>query len=240
MIIQRPAGQRGIANHGWLNSAHTFSFADYYDPQWMGFGVLRVINEDRVAAGGGFAPHGHANMEIISVVLSGELAHKDSQGNAGVIKAGDVQWMSAGHGVQHSEMNGSASEPVHFLQIWIQPDQVNAEPQYGQNHYSFESRLNNWVTLAAKNGTDGGLPLRQDVKLLGRGLRRNDATVLTLDRERKYWLQILQGEITVIINNGEPQTLSAGDAIGIADDEGEINFRNEGPDDTQLLWFDLP
>lgn len=240
MIIERPGLSRGGADHGWLRSAHTFSFSDYYDPQWMGHSVLRVINEDRVAPGGGFSPHSHANMEIISVVISGKLAHKDSQGNAGVIEAGDVQWMSAGHGVQHSEMNGSDVDPVHFLQIWIQPDEVNAEPQYGQNHYSFEDRLNDWVTLAAKGGQDGGLPIRQDARLLGRGLRRNDATVQPVERDRTYWLQMIAGEAEYRVNGGPAKTLFAGDAIGLTDEEGEINIRQLGEDDVQMLWFDLP
>lgn len=240
MIIERRAAERGQADHGWLRSAHTFSFASYYDPQWMGFGPLRVVNEDRVAGGGGFAPHGHANMEIVSVVLSGELAHRDSHGNAGVIRAGDVQWMSAGHGVEHSEMNGGATDPVHFLQIWVQPNQVNATPQYGQEQYSFESRLDQWVTLAAPEGRDGGLPWRQDAVLFGRGLRKSDATTRQLDPTRRYWLQILSGELEVELGGGAVRVLQAGDALGFVDEEGELALRQHAEDDVQLLWFDLP
>ena len=239
MIIERRAAERGQADHGWLRSAHTFSFAGYYDPQWMGFGPLRVINEDRVAGGGGFAPHSHANMEIVSVVLSGELAHRDSQGNAGVIRAGDVQWMSAGHGVEHSEMNGGATDPVHFLQIWVQPNQVNATPQYGQEHFAFASRLDQWVTLAAPEGRDGALPWRQDAVLFGRGLRKSDATTRQLDPTRRYWLQILGGELEVELG-GTVRQLNAGDAIGLVDEDGELALRQLAEDEVQLLWFDLP
>lgn len=136
MIIERPSASRGDVALDWLHSRHTFSFGHYYDPAWMGFGVLRVINDDSVAPGGGFAPHRHANMEIISVVLEGALAHKDSAGHSGVIRAGDVQWMSAGHGIEHSEYNASQTESVHFLQLWIQPERLNHQPAYDQKHFA--------------------------------------------------------------------------------------------------------
>lgn len=238
MIIQRPSNERGPADHGWLKSQHTFSFANYYDPAWMGFGPLRVINEDSVAAGGGFAPHGHANMEIISVVLSGQLAHRDSEGNQGIIKAGDVQWMSAGSGVQHSEMNGSNDEPVHFLQIWIQPNQVNAKPMYGQNHYAFNDRLKDWVTLAAPEGEGGGLPIRQDAKLFGRGLEVGATAQRTLDPSRKYWLQVIVGGVTVKLGD-HVQMVEQGDALGFADENGVLELKNDTEAETQLLWFEL-
>lgn len=239
MIIQRPSNERGPANNGWLQSQHTFSFANYYDPAWMGFGPLRVINEDRVAAGGGFAPHGHANMEIISVVLNGQLAHRDSEGNQGVIKAGDVQWMSAGSGVQHSEMNGSDAEPVHFLQIWIQPDVVNPQPMYGQNHYAFADRLKDWIVLAAPKGEGGGLPIRQDAKLFGRGLEPGATAERTLDAGRKYWLQVMTGNVTVTLGD-HVQTLKPGDALGFDGEAGTLAFSNDNEEETQVLWFDLP
>ena len=140
MIIERPSNARGDVSLGWLQSRHTFSFGHYHDPAWMGFGPLRVINDDTVAPGGGFSPHRHANMEIISVVLQGALAHRDSTGTVGVIEAGDVQWMSAGHGIEHSEYNGSDAAPVHFLQIWIQPERLNHVPAYDQKHFAPEAR----------------------------------------------------------------------------------------------------
>ena len=152
MIIERPSNARGDVSLGWLQSRHTFSFGHYHDPAWMGFGPLRVINDDTVAPGGGFAPHRHANMEIISVVLDGALAHKDSAGNEGVIRAGDVQWMSAGHGVEHSEYNASGTEPVHFLQVWIQPDRLNAQPAYAQQSFDPDARRARWATLFSADG----------------------------------------------------------------------------------------
>jgi hypothetical protein len=140
MIIERPAAARGEVSTGWLHSRHTFSFGHFYDPQWMGFGPLRVINEDVVAPRGGFPPHRHANMEILSVVLSGALAHRDDTGSEGVLRPGEVQWMSAGHGIEHSEFNGADDAPVHFLQVWIQPDRLNAQPGYAQRAFDPEAR----------------------------------------------------------------------------------------------------
>ena len=178
MIVERPSDARGHARHGgWLDSRHTFSFGQYYDPQWMGFGPLRVINEDRVAGGGGFAPHGHANMEIVSIVLSGALAHRDDTGGEGVLRPGEVQWMSAGHGIEHSEFNGSADAPVHFLQVWIQPDRLNAKPAYVQRAFDPAQREGRWATLLApddqvvdgalSNGAlpNGAIPIRQQAWL---------------------------------------------------------------------------
>src|SRR5688500_18084300 len=149
MIIERRSSQRGQVSAGWLDSRHTFSFGHFHDPQWMGFGPLRVINEDRVAPGAGFPPHSHANMEILSYVLSGALAHEDSHGGKGVLRPGELQWMSAGHGIEHSEFNASQSEPVHFLQIWIQPDRVNLAPDYEQRAFDAKDRRGRWATLAS-------------------------------------------------------------------------------------------
>ena len=170
MIIERPASARGEVSAGWLRSRHTFSFGHYYDPQWMGFGALRVINEDVVAPGGGFPPHRHANMEILSVVLSGALAHRDDSGGEGVLRPGEVQWMSAGHGIEHSEFNASGDAPVHFLQIWIQPDRLNAQPAYAQQTFDPAQRDGRWATFASPDGADGSLPIRQQAWL--RGVRR--------------------------------------------------------------------
>jgi len=162
VIVERPSAARGAVKTGWLDSRHTFSFGHYHDPLWMGFGPLRVINEDRVAPGGGFAPHGHANMEILSYVLSGALAHRDSAGagDVGVLHAGELQWMSAGHGIEHSEFNASQSDDVHFLQIWIQPDRVNAPPAYAQRAFDPQARRGRWAVLASPDGIDGSLAIR--------------------------------------------------------------------------------
>ena len=165
MILLRRANERGHAQHGWLDSRHTFSFADYHDPQWMGFGPLRVINEDRVAPGGGFAPHRHANMEILSYVIEGELQHRDSMGNGSVIVPGDVQCMSAGSGIEHSEFNASKQAPVHFLQIWIQPDRINASPRYAQDNYPVDVRRGVLKLVASPDGVEGSLPIRQDARV---------------------------------------------------------------------------
>ena len=167
MITLRKSRDRGIANFGWLDSRHTFSFGHYYDPAHMGFGPLRVINEDRVAPGGGFPTHGHANMEIISVVLGGALEHRDSLGTGSVIRPGDVQRMSAGSGIQHSEFNASKMEPVHFLQIWIQPDQLNIAPGYEQKHFDADARRGRLRLLASGDGRDGALTMRQNADLFG-------------------------------------------------------------------------
>jgi hypothetical protein len=152
MIVERPSAQRGTVDLGWLRSENGFSFGHYHDPAWMGFGPLRVINDDTVAPCGGFAPHRHANMEIVSVVLEGALAHKDSTGTDGVIRAGEVQWMSAGHGIEHSEYNGSDTEPVHFLQVWIQPDRLNAQPAYAQQFFDPDARRARWAMLVSPDG----------------------------------------------------------------------------------------
>lgn len=234
MIVERPSAARGVADFGWLQSQHTFSFGNFHDPAWMGFGALRVINEDRVAGGGGFAPHRHANMEIISVVLDGALAHKDSGGNAGVIRAGDVQWMSAGHGIEHSEFNDSDAQPVHFLQVWIQPDTLNAEPAYAQRHFDPAARRARWAVLASPDGEAGSLAIRQQAWLRATRLHADDRVMATLDRGRRYWLHVAAGEVRV----GE-RVLQAGDALGLIDEAGEIDMRGIG-DASDVLLFDLP
>ena len=234
MIVERRAGDRGGADVGWLRSQHTFSFGQYHDPAWMGFGPLRVINDDTVAPGGGFAPHRHANMEIISVVLDGALAHKDSNGNVGVIRAGDVQWMSAGHGIEHSEFNESKTQPVHFLQLWIQPDRLNAEPAYGQRHFDAAERRARWVVLASPDGEEDSLPIRQQAWLRATRLQEGDAVVVTPEPARCYWLHVAEGKVRV----GE-RVLQAGDALGFVGEAGTIDL--QGVDgDGDVLLFDLP
>ncbi|MDI1252575.1 pirin family protein [Thermomonas sp.] len=234
MIIERPAAERGSVDLGWLQSRHTFSFGHYHDPAWMGFGPLRVVNDDIVAPGGGFAPHRHANMEIISVVLDGALAHKDSSGNAGVIRAGDVQWMSAGHGIEHSEYNDSAAQPVHFLQLWIQPDRLNAEPAYRQRHFDPDARRARWAVLASPDGDEDSLTIRQQAWLRASRLHADDGVTTTLDPARRYWLHVATGEVQL----GE-RVLQAGDALGFVDETGVIDVQGVGGISDMLL-FDLP
>ena len=234
MIVARPAGERGHAVHPGLDSWHTFSFGQYHDPKWMGFGPLRVINEDRLAPGAGFPPHRHANMEIISVVLSGALAHRDSTGGEGVLRPGEVQWMSAGHGVEHSEYNGDPGGTTHFLQIWIQPDRVNAEPAYAQRAFDLPGRAGEWVTLASPDGMEGNIAIRQQATLRATRLLAGDAVTATLDPARKQWLHVAAGEVAV----GE-RVLVAGDALGFVDEAGELALRGIG-EASDVLLFDLP
>lgn len=235
MIIQRPCAERGRVQAGWLDSHHTFSFGGYYDPAWMGFGVLRVINEDRVAPGAGFPPHHHANMEILSYVLSGALSHQDSSGGGGVIGPGELQWMSAGHGVEHSEFNASASEPVHFLQIWLQPDRLNAAPAYAQRAATPAAADGQWSLLASPDARDGSLAIRQDARLYGVRLAAGERVGQTLDPDRRYWLQVAQGAITA-----NERTLQAGDALGYSDEAGALTITGAGETLADVLLFDLP
>ena len=234
MIVERPGAARGAVDVGWLHSRHTFSFGHYHDPEWMGFGLLRVINDDTVAPGGGFAPHRHANMEILSVVLDGALAHRDSTGHAGVIVAGDVQWMSAGRGIEHSEYNASDSAPVHFLQLWIQPDRLNTAPAYAQKHFARHARRGRWVTLAAGDGADGALPLHQDARLLATRLEAGKALAIMLDSARSYWLHVATGCIRL-----DAQEMDAGDALGFVEEGGTRCLQGVATV-SDVLLFDLP
>ncbi|MDQ3159603.1 MAG: pirin family protein [Pseudomonadota bacterium] len=234
MIIERPSISRGVADFGWLQSRHTFSFGNYHDAAWMGFGPLRVINDDRVAGGGGFAPHRHANMEIISVVLDGALAHKDSSGNAGVIRTGDVQWMSAGHGIEHSAFNHSDAQPVHFLQLWIQPDRLNAEPAYGQRRFNPDARRARWAMLASPDGEADSLAIRQQAWLRASRLHADDHVETVLETSRRYWLHVATGEVRL----GE-RVLQAGDALGFIDEAGTVDMQGIG-ERSDVLLFDLP
>ena len=234
MILERRSGARGDVRLGWLHSRHTFSFGHYHDPVWMGFGPLRVINDDTVAPGGGFAAHRHANMEIISVVLQGALAHRDSTGTVGLIEAGDVQWMSAGHGIEHSEYNGSDAAPVHFLQIWIQPDRLNAQPAYAQQRFAPADRRARWATLASPDGADGSIAIRQQATLRAASLQTGDDVAVALDPQRRYWLHVAIGEVVL----GE-RVLQAGDALGFAEEAGALALRGVAAD-SDVLLFDLP
>ncbi|HMJ90126.1 MAG TPA: pirin family protein [Candidatus Acidoferrum sp.] len=230
MIRLRKSEERGYADHGWLKSHHTFSFADYHDPQHMGFRSLRVINDDIVAGGGGFPTHPHRDMEIITYVLSGALEHKDSMGNGSVIRPGNVQYMAAGTGVKHSEFNHSATDPVHLLQIWIQPDTHGAKPGYAEKSFA-DAPTGALTLIASKSGREGSIAINQDANVfVGRFEPGNTATH-SIAPGRGAWLHVAEGELVL---NGE--TLRTGDAAAITAEE-KIELRAEKP--TQVLLFDL-
>lgn len=214
MMTIRPASQRGHADHGWLDSHHTFSFADYYDPGHMGFRALRVINEDRVAGGGGFPTHSHRDMEIVTYVLEGALEHKDSLGTGSVIRVGDVQRMSAGTGVRHSEYNASPSEPAHFLQIWIMPSRHGIEPSYEQKTFSDADKEGRLRVVASPDGSDGSVTLTADARLYAGVFAEGQSAELPLGKERQAWVQVARGKLRI---NGKE--LSAGDGAGLWDEE---------------------
>jgi redox-sensitive bicupin YhaK (pirin superfamily) len=231
MLAIRPADERGLANFGWLDSRHTFSFGRYYDPQFMGFGPLRVINEDRVKPGQGFDTHGHNDMEIISYVLDGELEHKDSLGTGSIIRPGDVQRMTAGTGVRHSEFNASKEDPVHFLQIWILPERNGLEPSYEQKTFSDDEKRGRLRLVGSRDGRDGSVTIHQDVDLYAGLLASGDSVTYGLGEGRKGWLQVARGSVRVSDN-----TLSAGDGVAL---EGARSLALEGIDDAEILLFDM-
>ncbi|MEM7349744.1 MAG: pirin family protein [Acidobacteriota bacterium] len=231
MLQIRKSEDRGHAQHGWLESRHSFSFADYYDPENLGFRALRVLNEDRVQPGAGFAEHPHRDMEILSIVLSGSLAHRDSMGNGSVLSAGDVQSMTAGSGVRHSEMNPSLEEPVHFLQIWIHPEQNGLEPGYQERHFDRQDKAGRLALIASGKSENGVLTIRQDVDVYATVLEPGQELRHGLDAERHVWVQVVEGELEV---NG--QTLSAGDAAAVSE-ESEITLVANAP--SEALLFDL-
>lgn len=231
MIRIRKSSDRGYADHGWLKSYHTFSFADYYDPEHMGLGNLRVINEDRIAPGTGFAPHGHRDMEIVSYVLDGALAHKDSLGNEGVIRAGDVQRMSAGTGVRHSEFNHATDRITHFLQIWIVPSRKGIAPEYEQKHFDAADKRGALRLIVSPDGRDGSLTIHADACIRAGLFDGDDAADLRLDASRLACVHVARGSIEV---NG--QRLGAGDAAAL---DGESPLRLHGGRDAEVLVFDL-
>jgi redox-sensitive bicupin YhaK (pirin superfamily) len=231
MLNIRPAEQRGHAEHGWLDSHHSFSFADYYDPQHMGFGALRVINEDRVAPAMGFGGHPHRDMEIISYVLEGALQHRDSIGTGSVIRPGDVQRMSAGSGVTHSEFNASKSEPVHFLQIWLVPTARGIQPSYEQKTFSAEDKRGRLRVVAAPDARDGSVTIHTDAVVYAGLFDAGERAELALNKARRAWVQVVRGEVTV---NGS--ALKAGDGAAISE---ETALAIEGVHDAEVLVFDL-
>ncbi|NBD10820.1 MULTISPECIES: pirin family protein [Corallococcus] len=230
MMNVRPSEARGHANHGWLDSHHTFSFASYFDPDHMGFRALRVINEDRVQSGEGFDTHPHRDMEIITYPLSGAIAHRDSTGGQGLLRAGEVQRMTAGTGVMHSEMNGS-SEDVHFLQIWIIPDKKGLKPEYEQKLFPEKDRQGRWRVVASPDARDGSLTVHQDVLLSSTLLSPGEKAEYTLPKGRHAWVQLARGTGTL---NGV--ALKAGDGVAVSDESSLVLAATEP---LEALLFDL-
>jgi quercetin 2,3-dioxygenase len=231
MMELRPAGERGYADHGWLKSFHSFSFADYYDPRHVGFGPLRVINEDRVAPGTGFGTHGHRDMEIITYVLEGALAHQDSMGNGSTIVPGDVQRMSAGRGVKHSEYNHDKARATHFLQIWIEPDVVGIEPSYEQKHFDAAAKRGRLRIIASRDGAEGSVTIHRDARMYAALLDGAERAVHELAHGRMAYVQVARGRVEV---NG--RRLGAGDALKLAK---VTQLVLEKAENAEVLLFDL-
>lgn len=232
MLEVRRGSERGYVDHGWLKSYHTFSFADYQDPAWIEYGPLRVINDDRVAPGEGFGKHGHRDMEILTYILAGELQHRDSMGNGSIIRAGDVQRMSAGTGVTHSEFNPSAQAEVHLLQIWITPSATRLPPDYEQKHFSAADKRGRLRLIASRDGDDGSLSVRQDARVFAGMFGGAEQSHYELARGRRAWLQVARGEVSV----GDTR-LQAGDG---ARTEGPARLTVHDGADGEVLMFDLP
>ncbi|HET9338157.1 MAG TPA: pirin family protein [Casimicrobiaceae bacterium] len=232
MIEKRAAGERGLAEHGWLTSFHSFSFADYHDPRHMGFGPLRVINEDRVAPGTGFGTHGHRDMEILSYVLDGELAHRDDMGNGSTIRPGDVQRMSAGRGVRHSENNPSRDRRVHFLQIWIEPDTRGVDPGYEQKHVPDADKRGRFALIAGPAGSGAAVSIHQDARLYAALVDGDEAVTHDLAPGRRAYVHVARGRASV---NGIG--VHAGDALKLT---GEKAVRIDRGEAAEVLLFDLP
>jgi hypothetical protein len=231
VITVRPAGERGRTDWGWLDSRHTFSFGEYHDPRHMGFRSLRVVNDDRVEPGAGFGTHGHRDMEILSYVLEGGLAHRDSTGGGGVIRPGEIQFMRAGTGVTHSEMNASDAVPVHFLQVWIVPDTRGLVPRYDQVAFDAEAARRGFLLLASPDGREGSIRLHQDAAVWVTRLAEGDERAHALARGRHAWVHVARGAVTL---NGE--ALGEGDGAALS---GEPGVRLSGRGDAEVLIFDL-
>lgn len=231
MITVRKSTERGHANHGWLDSFHTFSFASYHDPKHMGFGALRVINQDKVEPNEGFGTHSHADMEIISYVVAGKLAHKDSMGTVATLERGDVQVMSAGTGVTHSEFNGGSQDPVRFLQIWIVPDKRGYQPRYADKRFSDAEKQDKLCLIASADGRGASLPIHQDASVFASVLGKGNTLEHVLASGRSAWLQVIGGDVTV---NGVQ--LRSGDAASVTA-ESQVAIRADA--DSEVLLFDL-
>jgi redox-sensitive bicupin YhaK (pirin superfamily) len=232
MLTLRRSEERGYADHGWLKARHTFSFANYHDPRYMGFGPLRVINDDHIAAGRGFGTHGHRDMEILTYVLEGAVAHKDSMGNGSTIRPGDVQRMSAGRGVLHSEFNPQADRGTHLLQIWIEPDVHGIEPEYEEKRFDEADKRGRLRLVASPDGQDGSVRIHQDVRLYVGLLDGDESAAVALAPGRRAWVHVARGSVTL---NG--QALQAGDAAAVEDESGIALSDGDG---AEVLVFDLP
>lgn len=232
MLTIRRSDDRGQVDHGWLKAKHSFSFANYQDPDHMGFRVLRVINEDVIAPGQGFGTHPHRDMEILTYVIKGALEHKDNLGNGSVIRPGDVQWMSAGTGVRHSEFNPSPDEPTHLLQIWILPDRTGRRPDYAEKHFAPSERQDQLRLVASGDGAHGSLRWGQDVRLYASLLAAGVTVDLDLAPDRHAWVQVVRGDLEL-----GGQVLKSGDGVAVSD-EARLQF--QARDDSEFLVFDLP
>lgn len=228
----RKSNERGLAQHGWLHSQHTFSFADYHDPSHMGFGPLRVINEDRIQGGSGFGTHGHRDMEILTYVVQGALRHQDSLGNTAVLKPGEVQRMSAGTGVLHSEFNDLSSQETHFLQIWILPKKMGVEPSYAQESFELDYAKNQLVLVASEAGAKGSITLNQDVNMYVVKSAQAGSSEISVSAKRRLWFQLIRGGAKV-----DGVRLEQGDGLGLVASKNASLEWNSG---TELLVFDLP
>lgn len=240
MLQIRPSAERGHLDHGWLDTYHTFSFGDYQDPRQMGFRSLRVINEDRVAGGQGFGMHGHRDMEIVTLVLSGTLAHQDSLGNGAPIRPGELQRMSAGTGIRHSEFNPSESEPVHLYQIWLLPDRAGHEPSYEQRAFAPAEQQGRLRLVASPDGAEGSLTIHQDARIYLANVATGTTVTHELTPGRHAWLQVLRGDVRLTAGEAsqpaQPANLSAGDGVAVSD---ETRLAIEGTADAELMLFDL-
>jgi quercetin 2,3-dioxygenase len=232
MIKIRPSNERGKANLGWLDSKHTFSFSNYYDPNFMGFSTLRVINEDKISPSGGFNTHSHRDMEIITYVIEGQLKHQDSIGNGSIIYPGEVQRMTAGTGIAHSEFNASNTDLVHLLQIWILPNENNLTPSYEQKYFDPESKQGKLKLIGSENGRDESVTIHQDVNLYVANLNANETIKHSIDPHRNIWLQLVKGSLEI-----NDQTLTSGDGAAINSEENLVIKAQTNQ--TEFLLFDL-
>ena len=232
MIQVRKSTERGDANHGWLKSKHTFSFGEYYDENHIGFGALRVINEDRIDGGTGFGTHGHRDMEIISYVVEGAIEHRDSMGTDSVIKPGEVQRMSAGTGIRHSEYNHSKDKTTHFLQIWIVPSKVGMAPSYDQKSFANDFLSGDLILVASFAGRNGSVTINQDVDMYAAKVLEAGEKILKTSKHRKFWIQVIKGEVSA-----EKTVLKAGDGAGIS---GVDSLNMKWNKESEFILFDLP